>query len=85
MRHPRDEAIVAGLRDGDEDAVADLVRIFGPRVFSLALQKLKNREDAEEVTQDVLLKVIDLVVGLRVSREAETEGLDMALHGEAIH
>lgn len=61
MRHPRDEAIVAGLRDGDEDAVADLVRIFGPRVFSLALQKLKNREDAEEVTQDVLLKVIDRI------------------------
>jgi Amt family ammonium transporter len=33
----------------------------------------------------VILKVIDLVVGLRVSEEAEREGLDLALHGETIH
>ena len=32
----------------------------------------------------VLLKVIDLTVGLRVSRDDEVEGLDMALHGERI-
>ena len=28
-----------------------------PRIHQLALRHLKNREDAEEVTQDVLLKV----------------------------
>jgi Amt family ammonium transporter len=33
----------------------------------------------------VLLKVIDLVVGLRVSEESETEGLDIAEHGEAAY
>jgi Amt family ammonium transporter len=32
----------------------------------------------------VLLKAIDLVVGLRVEREVEREGLDLALHGEAV-
>lgn len=30
----------------------------------------------------VLLKVIDVIVGLRVNEEQETEGLDMALHDE---
>ncbi len=30
----------------------------------------------------IILKVLDLVMGLRVSREAETEGLDLALHDE---
>ncbi len=30
----------------------------------------------------VILKVVDLVTGLRVSREQETEGLDIALHEE---
>ncbi len=30
----------------------------------------------------VLLKVIDVIVGLRVTEEQETEGLDMALHDE---
>jgi Amt family ammonium transporter len=32
----------------------------------------------------VLLKLIDLVMGLRVDRDAEREGLDLALHGESI-
>ncbi len=33
----------------------------------------------------VLLKLIDLTIGLRVSKEDEEVGLDLALHGEAIH
>ena len=30
----------------------------------------------------VILKVLDAVMGLRVSREAEIEGLDLSQHGE---
>ncbi|HKJ09138.1 MAG TPA: hypothetical protein VKA76_08625, partial [Gammaproteobacteria bacterium] len=30
----------------------------------------------------VILKILDAVMGLRVSEEAETEGLDIALHDE---
>nr|WP_322100133.1 ammonium transporter [Geminicoccus harenae] len=33
----------------------------------------------------VILKLIDLVIGLRVDKEVEREGLDLALHGEAVH
>ena len=33
----------------------------------------------------ILLKVIDMVMGLRVSPEQEREGLDIALHGETVH
>jgi len=33
----------------------------------------------------VPLKLIDLTIGLRVSKESGEEGLDLALHGEAIH
>jgi Amt family ammonium transporter len=32
----------------------------------------------------ILLKIIDLIIGLRVSKEIEQEGLDLALHGEAV-
>jgi Amt family ammonium transporter len=32
----------------------------------------------------ILLKIIDVVIGLRVSEETEREGLDLALHGEAV-
>jgi Amt family ammonium transporter len=33
----------------------------------------------------VILKVIDAIIGLRVSQEVEREGLDLALHGESVH
>jgi Amt family ammonium transporter len=36
------------------------------------------------VVSFILLKVIDVVIGLRVTEEQEREGLDLALHGERI-
>ena len=33
----------------------------------------------------ILLKIIDVVIGLRVTDEQEREGLDQSLHGEAVH
>jgi Amt family ammonium transporter len=33
----------------------------------------------------IILKAIDLVIGLRVSAEIEVEGLDINLHGETVH
>jgi Amt family ammonium transporter len=33
----------------------------------------------------IILKIIDLVIGLRVSPEVEVEGLDINLHGETVH
>ncbi len=37
------------------------------------------------VASYVLLKVIDLVIGLRVTPEEERDGLDLTQHGEVIH
>jgi Amt family ammonium transporter len=33
----------------------------------------------------IILKIIDIFIGLRVVDEVEREGLDLALHGEAVH
>jgi Amt family ammonium transporter len=32
----------------------------------------------------IILKVVDMVIGLRVSEDVEREGLDLALHGESV-
>ena len=32
----------------------------------------------------IILKVVDVFIGLRVSDEVEREGLDLALHGETV-
>jgi Amt family ammonium transporter len=33
----------------------------------------------------IILKIIDMLIGLRVKRDVEVEGLDINLHGETIH
>ncbi len=37
------------------------------------------------VASFVILKVIDVIIGIRVSKEVEVEGLDINLHGEVVH
>ena len=37
------------------------------------------------VASFVILKIVDALVGLRVTNEEEVEGLDINLHGETVH
>ena len=57
MNRTEDRLLIARLQAGDEDAVHELAERYGSRIYQLALRQMKNREDAEEVTQDVLVKV----------------------------
>lgn len=54
----RDLALAARLLKGDNAAVEELARDFGPMINQQAFKYMKNWEDAEEVAQDVLLKVV---------------------------
>jgi RNA polymerase sigma-70 factor (ECF subfamily) len=58
MREPRtDEELLARLKAGDENAIRDVAETYGSKIYQLAFRYLRNKEDAEEVTQDVLYKV----------------------------
>ena len=61
----KDLQLIERLRRGDETAVSDLAGMYGGRVHQLAFRYLKNREDAEEVVQDVLLKVVRKIAAFR--------------------
>jgi RNA polymerase sigma-70 factor, ECF subfamily len=65
MRDPRDERLIERLRTGDQLAVAELASIYGTKIYQLAFRYMKNREDAEEVAQDVLLKVVTKIHAFR--------------------
>jgi RNA polymerase sigma-70 factor (ECF subfamily) len=45
--------------------VEDLASAYGSKVYQLAFRYMKNREDAEEVTQDVLMKVFHKIDAFR--------------------
>jgi RNA polymerase sigma-70 factor (ECF subfamily) len=57
MDRTQDFQLIARLQAGDEEAVKELAERYSHRIFQMALRHMKNRQDAEEVTQDVLLKV----------------------------
>jgi Amt family ammonium transporter len=62
----------SGLIDGNPYQV--VVQLYGIIVVVLY----------DAVVSLILLKLIDLAIGLRVDRDTETEGLDLAIHGEVV-
>jgi RNA polymerase sigma-70 factor (ECF subfamily) len=57
--------LIGRMQAGDASAVADLSSAYGPRIHQLAFRYMKNWEDAEEVTQDVLMKVFRKIDAFR--------------------
>jgi RNA polymerase sigma-70 factor (ECF subfamily) len=58
MRQSSSEMDLIGrMQAGDTAAVGELASMYGPRIQQLAFRYVKNWEDAEEVAQDVLMKV----------------------------
>jgi RNA polymerase sigma-70 factor, ECF subfamily len=57
MRDPENDKLLSRLQSGDERALSDLSDAYGTKIYQLAFRYLRNKEDAEEVTQDVLFKV----------------------------
>src|SRR5881628_2525010 len=65
MRDPREDNLLERLKAGDDRALADVAETYGHKIYQLAFRYLKNREDAEEVAQDVLMKVYRKVGAFR--------------------
>jgi RNA polymerase sigma-70 factor (ECF subfamily) len=60
-----DRELIGRMRAGDSLAVSQLATEYGPRIHQLAFRYTKNWEDAEEVTQDVLMKVVRKIDAFR--------------------
>jgi len=60
-----DQELLARLQSGDERALADLSDAYSSKIYQLAFRYLRNKEDAEEITQDVLFKVYRKVDAFR--------------------
>jgi len=65
MARTTDRDLIGRLQAGDDSAVHELAERYGSRIFQLAMRYMKNREDAEEVVQDVLMKVYRKVDAFR--------------------
>jgi Amt family ammonium transporter len=61
----------AGLIEGNAMQVVDQIEVI---VFVY-----------DAIVSLIILKIIDIFIGLRLPDEVEREGLDLALHGETVH
>jgi len=57
MRDPKNEDLLTRLQSGDDRAIDELADAYNSKIYQLAFRYLRNKEDAEEITQDVLFKV----------------------------
>jgi len=55
---PTLEALARQAVDGDRDAVASIVRELQANMHALALRMLWNPQDAEDATQEILVRVV---------------------------
>lgn len=51
-----DRLLIQKFKNGDEDAFTEIVSRYWDRIYARALQLLKNKQDAEEVTQDAFIR-----------------------------
>lgn len=65
VQSTQDRELIRRLQASDDAAVEDLAERYGRRILQLSLRHIKNREDAEEVAQDVLMKVYQKVGSFR--------------------
>jgi len=54
-----DKDLVARCRQGQDEAWRELVDRFGPRVYAIAYHFTLKREDAEELSQEIFLKLFE--------------------------
>jgi RNA polymerase sigma factor (sigma-70 family) len=82
--HLSDEALVAQIARGDEQALGAFYDRFGRTVFSLALRVVRNAQVAEEATQEAFLAVWRSADEYRASRGSARTWLLTIAHRRAV-
>jgi RNA polymerase sigma-70 factor (ECF subfamily) len=60
-----DQAVVVRARDGEEPAYRELVRRYERPVFSLIYRMVRDREIAEDLSQETFIKVLNAIASYR--------------------
>src|ERR1017187_98656 len=67
-----DEALVLRAQAGERDALEQLFTRHRPWIFNIALRMLGRRADAEDATQDVLLRALQPLRSFRSNSRFRT-------------
>lgn len=56
-----EDAFLPRAQAGDPAALAQLIAEYRPRIYSFALSQLRQREDAEDVTQETFVRMVRML------------------------
>ena len=65
LREQTDQEVVALAKEGSEEAYRELIRRYERPVFSLIYRMVRNREQAEDLSQETFIKVLNAVQSYR--------------------
>ena len=68
----QDNQTIEQLRVGSKEAFRSLFETFGPKIHAFALSYLKNNADAEELLQEVFLKLWEVRASLDISKNIKS-------------
>ncbi|PYM81730.1 MAG: hypothetical protein DME09_16230 [Candidatus Rokuibacteriota bacterium] len=69
---PEDRALVLRPRPGDRDALEELVRRHQAWIYNIAVRMLYHPQDAEDATQEILIKALTALSSFQGRRSFRT-------------
>ena len=83
---PADEqALIQRVHDGDRAALGDLLRAHQRRLYNVCFRMVSHPDDAAELTQDVLLKIVEKFDGFRGDAKLTTWMTRIAMNASISH
>jgi len=79
---PDDTSLAVRIRKGDRAAENELVGLYSSRVFAMAMVRVRDREAARELVNDVMMAT---VIALRRGTVHDTARLGAFIHGTALN
>ena len=85
IKSSTEQRILAQIKRGDRSALGELLRNYQHRIYNICLRMLSNRDDAAEITQETLLKIIQKIDDFRGESELSTWIIRIAMNQSISH
>ncbi len=85
MDPAEEKALIQRVHEGDRVALGELLRAHQRRLYNVCFRMVSHPDDAAELTQDVLLKVVEKIDGFRGDAKLTTWMTRIAMNASISH
>jgi len=85
MTPAHEEQLIASIQSGDRSALGPLLKLHEGRLYNVSLRMVSHREDAAEVLQDAMLKIIQNIDKFRGDAKFSTWSTRIVMNQSISH